>query len=127
MEYVALVIVAALLQYFYFGILVGNARGKFNVAAPAITGHPVFERYYRVHQNTLEMLVIFIPAIVLFGYWVRPDLGAGIGAVYLVGRLVYLRAYVSDPGTRSLGYGLSMIPTLILLLGGGVAAVFSLL
>jgi uncharacterized MAPEG superfamily protein len=127
MEYVALVIVAALLQYFYFGILVGNARGKFNVAAPAITGHPVFERYYRVHQNTLEMLVIFIPAIVLFGYWVRPDLGAGIGAVYLVGRLVYLRAYVSDPGTRSLGFGLSILPTLILLLGGGVAAVFSLL
>jgi len=127
MEYVALVIVAALLQYFYFGILVGNARGKFNVAAPAITGHPVFERYYRVHQNTLEMLVIFIPAIVLFGYWVRPDLGAGIGAVYLVGRLVYLRAYVSDPGKRSLGFGLSILPTLILLLGGGVAAVFSLL
>ncbi|MDO9318927.1 MAG: MAPEG family protein [Gammaproteobacteria bacterium] len=127
MEYVALVIVAALLQYFYFGILVGNARGKFNVAAPAITGHPVFERYYRVHQNTLEMLVIFIPAIVLFGYWVRPDLGAGIGAVYLVGRLVYLRAYVSDPGTRSLGFGLSILPTLILLLGGGVAAIFSLL
>jgi glutathione S-transferase len=127
MEYVALVIVAALLQYFCFGILVGNARGKFNVAAPAITGHPVFERYYRVHQNTLEMLVIFIPAIVLFGYWVRPDLGAGIGAVYLVGRLVYLRAYVSDPGTRSLGFGLSILPTLILLLGGGVAAVFSLL
>lgn len=127
MEYVALVIVAALLQYFYFGILVGNARGKFNVAAPAITGHPVFERYYRVHQNTLEMLVIFIPAIVLFGYWVRPDLGAGIGAVYLVGRLVYLRAYVSDPGNRSLGFGLSILPTLILLLGGGVAAVFSLL
>jgi glutathione S-transferase len=127
MEYVALVIVAALLQYFYFGILVGNARGKFNVAAPAITGHPVFERYYRVHQNTLEMLVIFIPAIVLFGYWVRPDLGAGIGAVYLVGRLVYLRAYVSDPGTRSLGFGLSILPTLILLLGGGVGAVFSLL
>ncbi len=127
MEYVALVIVAALLQYFYFGILVGNARGKFNVAAPAITGHPVFERYYRVHQNTLEILVIFIPAIVLFGYWVRPDLGAGIGAVYLVGRLVYLRAYVSDPGTRSLGFGLSILPTLILLLGGGIAAVFSLL
>ena len=127
MEYVALVIVAALLQYFYFGILVGNARGTFNVAAPAITGHPVFERYYRVHQNTLEMLVIFIPAIVLFGYWVRPDLGAGIGAVYLVGRLVYLRAYVSDPGTRSLGFGLSILPTLILLLGGGVGAVFSLL
>jgi uncharacterized MAPEG superfamily protein len=127
MEYVALVIVGALLQYFYFGILVGNARGKYNVAAPAITGHPVFERYYRVHQNTLEMLVIFIPAIVLFAYWVRPDLGAGIGAVYLIGRIVYLRAYVSDPGSRSLGFGLSILPTLILLLGGGVAAVFSLL
>ncbi|OGT70413.1 MAG: hypothetical protein A3H44_07795 [Gammaproteobacteria bacterium RIFCSPLOWO2_02_FULL_57_10] len=127
MEYVAIVIVLALLQYFVFGLLVGKARGEYKVAAPAITGHPVFERYYRVHQNTLEMLVIFIPAIVLFGYWIRPDLGAGIGAVYLVGRIVYLRAYVSDPGTRSLGFGLSILPTLILLIGGGIAAVISLL
>jgi glutathione S-transferase len=127
MEYVAIVIVLALLQYFVFGLLVGRARAKFGVHAPAITGHPVFERYYRVHQNTLELMIMFIPAIVLFGYWVRPDLGAGIGFVYVIGRVIYLRAYISDPAQRGLGFGLSVLPILVLLIGGGIAAVLSLL
>ncbi|MEY3667371.1 MAG: hypothetical protein RL572_911 [Pseudomonadota bacterium] len=127
MEFVAIVIVLALLQYFVFGLLVGRARSKFDVHAPAVTGHPVFERYYRVHQNTLELMIMFIPAIVLFGYWVRPDLGAGIGFVYVIGRVIYLRAYISDPARRGLGFGLSILPILVLLVGGGIAAVLSLL
>ena len=127
MEFVAIVIVLALLQYFVFGLLVGRARSKFDVHAPAVTGHPVFERYYRVHQNTLELMIMFIPAIVLFGYWVRPDLGAGIGFVYVIGRVIYLRAYISDPVQRGLGVGLSVLPILVLLIGGGIAAVLSLL
>jgi glutathione S-transferase len=127
MEFVAIVIVLALLQYFVFGLLVGRARSKFDVHAPAVTGHPVFERYYRVHQNTLELMIMFIPAIVLFGYWVRPDLGAGIGFVYVIGRVIYLRAYISDPARRGLGFGLSILPILVLLIGGGIAAVLSLL
>jgi glutathione S-transferase len=127
MEFVAIVIVLALLQYFVFGLLVGRARAKFDVHAPAITGHPVFERYYRVHQNTLELMIMFIPAIVLFGYWVRPDLGAGIGFVYVIGRIIYLRAYISDPARRGLGFGLSILPILVLLIGGGIAAILSLL
>jgi len=127
MEYVAIVIVLALLQYFVFGLLVGRARGKFNVHAPAVTGHPVFERYYRVHQNTLELMIMFIPAIVLFGYWVRPDLGAGIGFVYVIGRAIYLQAYINDPARRGLGFGLSILPILIMLIGGGIAAIVSLL
>ena len=127
MEYVAIVIVLALLQYFVFGLLVGRARGKFNVHAPAVTGHPVFERYYRMHQNTLELMIMFIPAIVLFGYWVRPDLGAGIGFVYVIGRVIYLQAYINDPARRGLGFGLSILPNLTLLIGGGIAAIMSLL
>lgn len=127
MEFVAIVIVLALLQYFVFGLLVGRARAKFDVHAPAVTGHPVFERYYRVHQNTLELMIMFIPAVVLFGYWVRPDLGAGIGFVYVIGRVIYLRAYISDPARRGLGFGLSILPILVLLIGGGVAALLSLL
>tara|TARA_R110002167_G_scaffold13893_4_gene57025 strand:+ start:5485 stop:5868 length:384 start_codon:yes stop_codon:yes gene_type:complete len=127
MEFVAIVIVLALVQYFVFGMLVGRARGTYEVHAPAISGHPVFERYYRVHQNTLEMIVMFIPAIVLFSYLVRPDIAAAIGAVYLVGRVIYLRAYVADPAKRGLGFMVSMLPVLVLLLGSGVAAVISLL
>lgn len=127
MEFVAIVIVLALIQYFVFGMLVGKARGTYEVHAPAISGHPVFERYYRVHQNTLEMIVMFIPAIVLFSYLVRPDIAAAIGAVYIVGRVIYLRAYVADPAKRGLGFMVSMLPVLVLLLGSGVAAVISLI
>jgi len=127
MEFVAIVIVLALVQYFVFGMLVGKARGTYEVHAPAISGHPVFERYYRVHQNTLEMLVMFIPSIVLFSYLVRPDIAAAIGAVYLVGRIIYLRAYVADPSKRGLGFMVSILPVLVLLLGSGVAAVISLI
>ena len=52
MEFVAFVIALALLEFAVFGMLVGWARGKYKVAAPAIGGHPVFERYFRAHQNT---------------------------------------------------------------------------
>lgn len=127
MEFVAIVIVLALVQYFVFGMLVGKARGTYEVHAPAMSGHPIFERYYRVHQNTLEMIVMFIPAIVLFSYLVRPDIAAAIGAVYLVGRVIYLRAYVADPAKRGLGFMVSILPVLVLLLGSGIAAVISLI
>ena len=59
MELVAIVILLALIEYNIFGILVGRARAKYNVPAPATSGDPVFERYCRVHQNTLEQLMVF--------------------------------------------------------------------
>lgn len=127
MAFVAIVIVLALLQYFVFALLVGKARAKYKVDAPAVTGDPVFERYYRVHQNTLEMIVMFIPALVIFSQWMSPEIGAGIGVVYLVGRTLYLRAYVSDPASRGLGFGLSILPVLVLLIGGGAGAILALL
>lgn len=110
------VVVLALLQYLIFGGLVAGARGKYGVHAPATTGNAHFERYYRVQVNTLELLVIFLPSLWLAAqYWSPLWMGA-IGAVYLVGRQVYLRAYVRDPGSRTLGYALSMLPTLALML-----------
>lgn len=127
MEFVAIVTVLALLQYIYFGVLVGQARGKFGVNGPAVTGHPVFERYFRVQMNTLELLVAFLPALWLFAQYISPMWAAILGAVYLVGRFLYLRAYVADPAKRGLGFGLSMLPTLALLLGGLAGAVLALL
>jgi uncharacterized MAPEG superfamily protein len=127
MEFVAIVTVLALLQYIYFAVLVGQARGKFGVNGPAVTGHPVFERYFRVQMNTLELLVAFLPALWLFAQYISPMWAAILGAIYLVGRFLYLRAYVADPAKRGLGFGLSMLPTLALLLGGLVGAVLALL
>jgi uncharacterized membrane protein YecN with MAPEG domain len=117
MPYVHIVIGLALIEFLYFGVAVTQARGRYKVPAPATTGNEMFERYFRVHMNTLEQLVIFIPSILMFGQYFSPYLAAAIGAVFLIGRLVYLFAYVKDPKKREAGFLLSVIPTVILLLG----------
>jgi uncharacterized MAPEG superfamily protein len=117
MEIVAVVIVLALLEFVVFGMLVGRARGRYGVNAPAVSGHEIFDRYFRVHYNTMEMLVAFLPAIWLFGLYVSPQWGAALGLVYLVGRILYLRSYVADPRKRDIGFGLSALPIVALLLG----------
>lgn len=110
MEAVVIVTVLALAQYMFFGIQVGAARQKTGVKAPATSGDVHFECVNRVHQNTLEQLIVFIPALWLYAQYVNPLWGAGIGVVYLIGRLIYSAAYVKDPSTRSLGFTLSFLP-----------------
>ena len=117
MPYVHIVTVLALLEFFYFSLEVGRARGRYNVPAPATTGNEMFERYFRVHMNTMELLVMFIPSILLFGLYANPYVAAGLGVVYLIGRLVYLFAYVKEPKTREVGFGLSVVPIVIMMLG----------
>jgi len=117
MEPVAIVVVIALLEYVVFSALVGRARGIYGVKAPAVSGHEMFDRYFRVHQNTLELLVAFVPAIWLFGLYVSPKWGAVIGLVYVVGRVVYMRSYVKDPAKREFGFGMSVLPIVVMLVG----------
>jgi glutathione S-transferase len=127
MDIVAIVAVLALLQYIWFAVLVGQARGKYGVNGPAVTGHPVFERYFRVQMNTLELLIALLPGLWLFAHYVSPYVSAALGAVYLVGRFLYLRSYVSDPARRGVGFGLSLLPILVLLLGALAGAGLMLL
>lgn len=122
MHLVAIVIALALVQYIAFGVLVGRARGLYGVKAPATTGHEVFERWFRVHQNTMELMVAFVPSMWLFALYVSPPWAAGLGAVYLVGRVLYLRGYVADPDKRGAGFGLSMLPILVMIVGSLIAA-----
>lgn len=127
MELVAIVIAVALLEYVAFGMLVGKARVKYAVKAPATSGHEIFDRYFRVHQNTLEMMVVFVPATWLFGQYVSANWAAVLGAVFIVGRIVYLRSYVADPARRGTGFGLSFLPVAVMLLGILLAAGMKLL
>lgn len=122
---VHIVIALALIQFFVFGALVGRARVKYQVDAPAITGHPVFERYYRVHYNTMEQLVSFVPGMLLFGTYVSATGAAILGLVFIAGRFVYLRLYIADPKTRGAGFGISVLPIMILILGGLGGAIWS--
>lgn len=125
MAWVEIVTVLALVQYLYFGALVGSARGRYGIKAPAMLGHEMFERLYRVQMNTLELLVVFLPSLWLAAKYWSPLWVAGVGAVYLVGRMVYLRAYRLSPAGRSLGFAMSVSPIFGLLGAGLVGAVLS--
>lgn len=117
MEAIAVMTVLVLLQYFLFGFQVGQLRGRHGVRAPATSGHPEFERMFRIQQNSLEQLVIFIPALWMFGYFADPLWGAGLGLIYVVGRYLYKRGYLADPSKRGPGFAISATVTMILLLG----------
>ncbi|EGG94942.1 leukotriene C4 synthase like protein [gamma proteobacterium IMCC1989] len=116
MEYVELVAILAVLQFFFFGFMTGQARRISGLKAPAVTGDEGFERMYRVQINTLETLVAFMPALLLAGQYWPSAVVASIGAVYIIGRFIYWRAYVSNPSKRALGFILSILPTLVLIL-----------
>jgi glutathione S-transferase len=127
MEWIAIVTILALVEFIWLGMRVGAARGKYAVKAPATTGHDIFERHYRVQHNTLEQLVVFLPALWLFGTYVSGGIGALIGVVFLVGRAMYAFAYVEDPAKRSTGFMLTLVPSVLLLLGGLGGALMAVL
>jgi glutathione S-transferase len=123
MELASVVIALALIEYSVFGALVGKARIKYGVKAPAVTGHPVFERYYRVQQNTLEVLIIFIPGMFLFASYVHANAAAAIGLVFIAGRLLYCKTYLANPKSRGPGFALSFISAQVLVWGGLIGVV----
>ena len=127
MEFVVIVAAAALLQYSAFGYRAGMARGRFDVPAPAITGHPDFERRLRVQSNTLEQLVVFLPGLFMFAHYIHAPTAAGLGLVFITGRALYARAYVNNPARRGPGFLLTIAANLILVIGGLVGAGLRLL
>jgi glutathione S-transferase len=107
----AIVTILVILLYFYMGSVVGRMRGRHNVAAPAITGHPEFECAFRVHANTLEQLVVFLPLL-----WLATVLYRGLGwlpalfgLIFLIGRIVYMQRYMSEPKSRGPGILIGML------------------
>jgi hypothetical protein len=127
MAYVDIVTALAVLQFIVFGFRVGAARGRYGVKAPAVTGNEIFERHFRVHMNTLEQLVAFLPGIYLFARYFNPLVAAALGVVYLVGRELYAFTYVKDPAKREVGYGMTFLPMVILVAGGLIGAIRSIL
>lgn len=127
MNWVAAVILLALVEYFVLGGLVGRARGKYSIAAPAVSGHPMFERYFRVHQNMLEQLIVFVPAAWLFARYVSAPWAAIIGAVFLLSRILYSVSYIRAPEQRGPGAMVSGVSLLALILGALFGVLRSLL
>lgn len=95
---------------------VGKARGKYKIHAPAITGHPDFERAFRAHQNTLEQTVMFLPLLWLATIYSNEQYAAYLGYAWLIGRLWYVFGYIADAKKRSMGFMVGAIALIILLI-----------
>jgi glutathione S-transferase len=126
MAWVTIVAMLALLEYFFFSIKVGQARGKYGVKAPATTGNEHFERYHRVHQNTMEQLVMFIPSLFTFANLVSATWAAILGVVFIIGRAVYFNLYIGNPDKRGPGVLISLLATAVLIVGSIVGAIMTL-
>jgi len=95
---------------------VGRARGKYQIHAPAITGHPDFERAFRAHQNTLEQTVMFLPLLWLATIYSNEQYAAYLGYAWLIGRLWYVFGYIADAKKRGMGFMVGAIALIILLI-----------
>jgi glutathione S-transferase len=122
MELVYGTILLALLEYIVMAGLVGRARAKYGVRAPAMTGHPDFERANRVHVNTLENLIVFVPAVWIFATYVSALYAAILGALFVVGRALYAIGYLQAAEKRSVGAGITGLVTVVLV-GGGLVGI----
>ena len=116
-HFTALVTCLAILVYFYSSILVSRARGKFGVKLPAISGNPDFERVFRAQMNTLEWLPIFLPSLWLFAIYVSDGIAALLGAIWVVGRILYILGYAQAVAKRGSGFAIQAGATIALWVG----------
>jgi glutathione S-transferase len=123
----ALVTLLALAFYFWTGIVVAQARGKYNIKAPAMTGNADFERTVRVQENTLEWLPLFLVSLWMFAMYWPAWIAAAIGAVWIVGRFMYMQGYIAAAEKRSTGFLVQSLAVAVLFLGALVGVVMSMI
>lgn len=113
----ALVTCLAVAFYFFTSTQVARARAAFGIKAPAMTGHPDFERVFRVQMNTLEWMPIFLPSLWLFAFYIGDAAAAGLGAVWIVGRFLYWNGYRQAANKRGTGFAIQAFACFALWLG----------
>ncbi len=116
-HYSALVTCLAIAFYFFTSVRVAKAHVIFGVKVPAMTGHPDFERVYRVQMNTLEWMPIFLPSLWLFAIYISDPVAAALGMVWIAGRILYLIGYSKAVEKRSPGFAVQAIAVIILWAG----------
>lgn len=120
------VLLTVLLQ---FGTMwaAGRARETYGVKAPAISGHPAFERAWRVQMNTLEFTMMFLPSFWLAVQYGFPLWASLAGFVWVLGRVWYALAYLRDAAKRGPGFLVSSAAWAVVLLLGVVGLVRAML
>ena len=116
-HYTAFVTCLAIAFYFYTSILVSQARRRFGVKLPAISGNPDFERVFRVQMNTLEWMPIFLPSLWLFAIYISDAFAAALGAVWIIGRVLYVIGYSKATEKRGPGFAVQFLAAAALWVG----------
>lgn len=125
----SLVTVLTLLLFFVLTANVGRARAKYKVPVPHTSGDSDFERVFRVQQNTVEQLILFLPSLWVFSLFVSPIWGSGIGALWIIGRILYAWDYYQAAEKRVIGFGINSLSIVVLLIGSllGIIKTFTTL
>ncbi|MBR0736798.1 MAPEG family protein [Bradyrhizobium liaoningense] len=113
----ALVTLLAIAFYFFTTINVSRSRTKTGIKVPATLGHPDFERAFRIQMNTLEWMPIFLPALWLFAINIGDAIAAGLGAVWIIGRVVYFVGYSKAAAKRGPGFAIQALAAMALWAG----------
>jgi glutathione S-transferase len=71
----------------------GYLRGKYKIQAPSVVGHPAFERAHRTHINTVENLVLMIPALWIASVFYGGQIPFWVGLLWVVSRILYAVGY----------------------------------
>jgi glutathione S-transferase len=114
---VAIVTLLSLLVYAWMIVRIGGARQRTGIDAPAMTGDPELERHIRVQANTVEWLVIYLPALWLFAIYWNDMVAAALGVIWMIGRILYALGYAADPKKRELGFIIQTLATAVLVFG----------
>ncbi len=114
---VAIVTLLSLLVYVWMIFRIGGARRRSGIDAPAMTGDPELERHLRVQANTVEWLVIYLPALWLFAIYWNDLFAAAMGVVWIIGRIIYALGYAADPKKREVGFIIQALATAVLVFG----------
>ena len=121
MELTLGIILIAFIQFLIMAFKVGAARGEFDVPAPKIQGADLFERRFRIHQNTMEQLVVFVPSVLIFSFYICDVIAASLGVLFVVSRQWYSHLYMTDPTSRGKGFLVAFGINSILIVAGLIA------
>jgi len=127
----SIVTILAVILYILTLTRAGSMRGKHKIQAPAVVGHPEFERAYRIQMNTLEAMPIFLPALWLASLYFSPRfpsvwwLPAALGLLWVIGRYLYMQSYFADPSKRGTGFGVAGLAAVVLLVLALVGTIMS--
>lgn len=116
-HYTAIVTLLVVAFYFFVATRVAVAHGKFGVKLPAMSGHPDFERIYRVQMNMLEWMPTFLLPLWLSAIYFSDAAAALVGLLWLIGRVVYFLGYREAVEKRLPGFFVQSIACMLLFAG----------